>query len=468
MLTVAIVLFFVTTLLIVQVATRNRPLKMYRPLDDDDVPFPAAGQASTVFSLAALFGCYAGIFLLIGGLGVLGVAAGSAAALFMIRAAQADHSGGYESFLEDMRLRFHETRTVFFALFVLQLGFAVSELVFLRVVLLEAFGLTPSAASYAAIAVAVVGYCYCLTGGYNTVFRTDVVQLLTVTGMCVLLLIALCLSFSLSSFLTAAAGKMVHHGGYWTAGLFPWRWIDGVLDVLTGFLLGLAFLLVSPDTWKRVYIVSRSTRTHPVLLLVAAAAFPFVAITPLILALPNLPHGVVDPSVFLQSLASSPLLLGATLIGVFASFLSAFDSALISATHVSLIAARHRRPTLEELDRYRLLAALHFVIISLLFVIGSRFGNPGIMATILMGTYPVLGGLLIGTRGATRNLPPGVFGLLFLLGCAGWIAWVLHDEARFHVGRTTDLNLVPGAGCCLLATAAISWILSWLPHGEVE
>lgn len=468
MLTVAIVLFFVTTLLIVQGATRTRPLKMYRPLDDDAVPFPAAGQASTVFSLAALFGCYSGIFMLIGGLGVLGVAAGSAAALLLIRASQASHRGGYETFLEDIRLRFADARTLFLALFVLQLGFAISELVFLRVVLLAAFGLTPSTASYAAIAVAIVGYCYCLTGGYNTVFRTDIVQLVTVAGMCVLLLGSLCMSMPLSRFMTAAAGKMIHHGGYWTAGLFGWPWVERILDVATGFLLGFAFLLVSPDTWKRVYIVSRSRPKHAVLLLLLAAAFPFVAITPLILALPGLAHGVVDPSIFLRSMSGSQVLLGTTLIGVFASFLSSFDSALISATHVSLIAARQRRPTLEELDRFRLLAALHFFIVSVLFVLGSRFGNPGIMATILMGTYPVLGGLLIGTRAATRNLPTGAFGLLFLIGCAAWIGFVLTDETRFAVGRTTDLNLVPGAGCCLLASAAVSWILSWFPRREVE
>ncbi|MBV8517658.1 MAG: hypothetical protein JO197_09685 [Acidobacteria bacterium] len=464
MLTVAIVLFFVTTLLIVQVAIRNRPLKLYRPLDDDDVPFPAAGQASTVFSLAALFGCYPGIFLLIGGIGFVGVAGGSAAALLLIRAAQAGHEGGYETFLEDFRDRFRDTGTFFFALFILQIGFAISELVFLRVVLLLAFGLSPSTASYAALAVAVVGYCYCLTGGYNTVFRTDIVQLLTVAGMCLLLLGALATSLSLPEFLTAAGAKMVHHGGYWTAGFFRWSWVERILDFSSGFLLGFAFLLVSPDTWKRVYIVSRVPSRRGISLLFVAAAFPFVAITPLVLALPNLPHGVVDPTVFLQRLAGNRILLGATLIGVFASFLSSFDSALIAATHVSLLSARRARPALEELDRFRYLAALHFVIVSLVFVIGSRFGNPGIMATILMGTYPVLGGLLIGTRAGTRNLPSGAFGLVFLLGCVAWIVFTMSDEMRFEVGRTTDLNFVPAAGCVLLASAAMSWILSWIPQ----
>jgi hypothetical protein len=81
----------------------------------------------------------------------------------------------------------------------------------------------------------------------------------------------------------------------------------------------------------------------------------------------------------------------------------------------------------------------------------------------------VLGGLLIGTRAGHRNLPSGAFGLLFLLGCVAWIVFTMSDETRFQVGRTTDLNLVPGAGCMLLASAAISGILSWFPqHREEE
>src|SRR5258708_3968258 len=90
--------------------------------------------------------------------------------------------------------------------------------------------------------------------------------------------VALSTSLTLPRFLPAAAAKMVHHAGYWTAGSFGWPWLERVLDFSTGFLLGFAFLLVSPDTWKRVYIVSHPASRRGVWLLFMAAAFPFIAI----------------------------------------------------------------------------------------------------------------------------------------------------------------------------------------------
>src|SRR5256885_16617631 len=101
--------FFIATLLFVHFLTKAAPVPVAHPLDVDEVPFPAAGQASTVFSLTALFGAYYAMFVILGVYALIGVAAGSIAGLFLIRRAALDATETrYEAFLFPRPLRFDD------------------------------------------------------------------------------------------------------------------------------------------------------------------------------------------------------------------------------------------------------------------------------------------------------------------------------------------------------------------------
>ena len=460
---ISVGLFLASTLLVVHfTSTRHNPLKTYRPLDDDDVPFPAAGQASTVFSLSVLFGCYAGIFLLVGAAAIVGVTAGTATALFLIYLTRGNHREGYESFLEERQRTLGDAGMLAYFVQLTQVGLAVSELVFLRVLLITAFDIAPGMATMITLGVAFIGYCYCLIGGYNAVFRTDILQLIMIGIMCGVLIYGLLLQTTLHDFLHTAAMHIRHKRQYWSAGVTRPGAIEAVLDFATGFAAGCTFLLASPDTWKRVYIVSRPRRgrRRSMILLAAAAALPFLAVTPLILSLPPLPFGPINPQVFVSRLARTPLLLDAALLGVIASFLSAFDSALISAMHLNLLSRRSADPIFEEASRFRNLGGLQFLFIAVLFLVAIGFGNPALMATILMGTYAIAGGLILGTRGGTRSLPYGAVPSIIIVAFTAWFALILPDRAHFDVARSSDINFVPASATEFLATTAVALLLA--------
>src|SRR5882672_3279419 len=76
----------IASLLLVHFQMRAQPMPKRRPLNiDTGLPLPEAGQASTVFSLTALFGAYFGIYLVLGLPALAGLAFGTALGLVLTR-----------------------------------------------------------------------------------------------------------------------------------------------------------------------------------------------------------------------------------------------------------------------------------------------------------------------------------------------------------------------------------------------
>jgi hypothetical protein len=454
-----VAVFFMVALALVVTRQKER---LKRPLDDDAVPFPAAGQASTIFSLTALFAAYTGIFVIIGACAVAGLAAGSATALVLIARARRSEKGSYEGFLESRENVSSETLSIAYFLVLAQLGFAVSELLFLRGGLIVAFGLSARQATVAAVLVACIGYAYCLFGRYKGVFRTDILQLGVILLMCVGVLTHLMISRTPAEFLRAASQHFRHDAPYWRLVPTHSAVLQAIVDFVIAFPMGLAFLLASPDTWKRVFIVTNSEK-HPRRsfgMLIVAAALPFLLITPVVLMLPPVGNTTVDPMTIRGVLTERPAVLSILVLGVFSCFLSAFDSALISAVQLALVARRYRSPVDDELDRFHVRAGFAFLAAVFGYIAALSIPNPAFIATVLMGVYAVAGALILATAGGRRDPKNGTVMIVAAAGVALWMAKLLPDPGYRTMVRARDVQLVPVGVSLFIAVAIVVFALS--------
>ena len=81
-----VAVLLISSLLLVHLSLRARPMPKERPLDvDEGLPLPELCQSSTVFSLTALFGAYFGIALALGLPALIGLAFGTVLGLFLIQ-----------------------------------------------------------------------------------------------------------------------------------------------------------------------------------------------------------------------------------------------------------------------------------------------------------------------------------------------------------------------------------------------
>src|ERR1051325_5792897 len=172
-----------------------------QPLNvDEGLPLPEAGQASTVFSLSALFGAYFGIASVLGLPALTGLAFGTVVGLFLVRYWIVRRpSQRFEDFLFVL-FQGNEKNAVVYAMLLslVQCAYAGSELLILREVAKTALGLKSEQATLVAIGVAIIGYFYVLFGGYMAVFRTDVLQFFLVGIMA----------------LAASVFLIIHHGSF--------------------------------------------------------------------------------------------------------------------------------------------------------------------------------------------------------------------------------------------------------------
>ena len=153
----------------------------------------------------------------------------------------------------------------------------------LRGVLIIAFAIPDLHATVTVMLIATIGYTYCLLGGYNAVFRTDIVQLVMIVVMCFVLIAQLMARGTDVTAPAVLARFRGIHPGFWFADALPGRATSHAVDFAIGFPMGLMFLLASPDTWKRVFIVSkRDPHVRSLIALFAAGAFPFILIAPLV------------------------------------------------------------------------------------------------------------------------------------------------------------------------------------------
>jgi hypothetical protein len=451
--------FLILTLLYVSFFFRTHPLDRERPLDtDDQLPFPAAGQASSIFSLSALFGAYLGMFVFLDPAVILGVVTGGVTSLVLVRwAIRKSEKETFEGFLT--WVLFEKTdrgpTTIATLLFCVQLGFAVSELLILRDLLSSGFSLSPSHATAFATAVAVVAYFYCLMGGYGAVFRTDIVQFVFVVALCVSLSIHQMITGSETDTIAAACGSWSAFAG------FPYL-VRVPLFFTIGAAMGFSFLAASPDSWKRVFVVSRRKR-HPrraFVILVAAGLAPFVLILPLVTSLAPDANGPLDFFEALPNLSQSPLLLAIVLFGLVASFLSSFDSSLLSTVHIAYLVSQ--RPGLRAkvgIDAYYLAISGSFFAISFLFFALVGLGNAYFLANALLAPFALFGGcavfLLARPQGCgfPRNVlwvSPVVLSL--------WVVYLLWQPALLESPSARQLDTVP-IGMLFFFAAALAGLL---------
>lgn len=429
-----------------------------RPLDvDSGLPLPEVGQASTVFSLTALFGAYLGIHLLLGVPALLGLATGTVLALFLIRSwIEKTGADTFDSFLYSFLGTKKGNSTVLaVVLSMIQCSYAASELLILKDVADLSLGVRYDHATLMVVALGVIAYFYVLIGGYIAVFRTDVLQFILVSLMC---LIAAMLAIRDGTVSGSTSTLLLGpRPGYWNLPLASPRVLLYSYHFVLGSVMGLGFLLASPDAWKRVFLVSsaRKTRRTRFAIFATVGAAPFLLLIPIGAWSRQIPDGAISVDQIWSGVIASTALFVATALGLISSFLSAFNGALLSSVHVGLVARRHLGEVPSELPRFHWLMVSALLTIFFLFAAMLTFGNPYILANFLMGPYASIAGLLVATRGTIERMPDQSLIWILTAGCAAWFVYVVGAVGIPAVPTTYQVNTVPG-GVLLFALTAVA------------
>jgi len=260
-------------------------------------------------------------------------------------------------------------------------------------------GVRPEHAALLASCLGVIAYFYVLFGGYVAVFRTDVLQFGFVVVMAGAILVMAPEHLSSGGW----AISLLLRKGYWEIPPVQSEELLFAYHFCVATVMGLGFIIASPDAWKRVFLVADSKRK----LKRRFAVFMFAGIAPFVLLVPlgavsgRLPDGIVDPAILWNGVLASNTLFVATALGLIASFLSAFNSAILGAVHVSLIARRQPGSPSETRDFHWLMSA-YLVVVCLLFGALSTQNNPYLLGNVLIGPFAVVAGILVGGRGRPR------------------------------------------------------------------
>jgi Na+/proline symporter len=284
----ALAVLLICSLLLAHFSVRAQPLRRSRPLDvDAGLPLPEVSQASTVFSLTALFGAYFGIFVVLGLPALAGVGCGTVLSLFAIRhwISESDPNS-FEEFLTRVFSDGNRNGVGLAVLLsLIQCCFAASELLILREISRVLLNLQPHQATLMAVAIVLVGYFYVLFGGYIAVFRTDILQFVFVAAMA--------LAFSVYVIAVGHSGlleKLLPRPGYWEFPLSALKVpiVTYTYQFLIGVVMGFSFLAAAPDTWKRVFIVTklRSQTLMRFWLFVVVGMLPFIMLAPVVFSMP--------------------------------------------------------------------------------------------------------------------------------------------------------------------------------------
>lgn len=439
------------------------------PLDvDDGLPLPEAGQASTVFSLSGLFGAYFGIASVLGLPAVAGLAFGTVLALIAIRYwIVSRRPERFEQFLFGL-LQGKNRNAVIYALLLclVQCAFAASELLILREVAKTALGLKSEQATLVAIGVAIVGYFYILLGGYVALFRTDVLQFMMVVMMALVSGAFILLTYPN----IAWSSRLLPRPDYWNVPLIGTGKGIYFYHFAIAAVMGFGCLAASPDTWKRVFQVTRRKGQSSVRFLTFATVgvVPYLILLPFVFAIGPIPDGPLrEGLIFLPSLSSNLVFVAASL-GLVASFLSSFDGALLAAVHVGLMLQRKKSRAAAEKE----ISRFHWLMVAALFTVFFLFkalyhsGNVYLLANFLMGFYALIGGLQLGTKGAVTRLPEnGLLGIV-IVGCAAWLIYFVQSGLP-DIPTTYQLNTVP-AGVLMFVSTAVTCRLLLLSRRPVK
>jgi hypothetical protein len=454
-----VAILLISSLLLVHFSIRAQPMPKTRPLDvDEGLPLPEAGQASTVFSLSGLFGAYFGIASVLGLPALAGLAFGTVIALFAIRYwIVSRQPNRFESFLFGL-LEGNERNAVVYALLLslVQCAFAGSELLILREVAKTALGLKSEQATLVAIGVAIIGYFYILLGGYVALFRTDVLQFLMV-GMMTLVSGAFLL---IRHPPIAWSARLLPRPGYWEVPFVGSGRGVYVYHFVIAAVMGFGCLAASPDTWKRVFQVSkRKSRSKFRFLTFAGVGIaPYLVLFPFVIAIGPIPDGPLKQGLIFLPALSSNLLFVAAALGLVASFLSSFDGALLASVHVGLMLQRKKAKAERELSRFHWLMVAALFTVFFIFKALYHSGNVYLLANFLMGAYALIGGIHLGTRGAVARLPENSLLWIVVIGSAAWLIYFVQAGPP-EIPTTYQLNTVPSGVLLFLLTAATCQLL---------
>jgi hypothetical protein len=288
------------------------------------------------------------------------------------------------------------------------------------------------------------------------VFRTDVLQFMLVGIMA----------------LASSAFLLIHHppidwstrllprAGYWTIPLTSSKVSLYVYHFAIAAVMGFGLMAASPDTWKRVFQVNkRMSRPRPrFVTFVIVGLAPYLVLLPFVLSVGPIPDGPLQEGLVVLPALSSNLVFIAAALGLVASFLSSFDSALLASVHVVLMIHRRKSQVASELSRFHWLMVAALLAIFFLFLSLYHFGNVYLLANFLMGLYAFIGGLHLGTGGDVSRLPANSLLWLAILGTVAWIIYFV-AEGLPDVPTTYQLNTVPGAVLLCVVIAVVGQIL---------
>jgi hypothetical protein len=459
---IVIVIVLSVSLLVVHYSVRSRPISARRPLDvDKGLPLPEVGQASTVFSLTALFGAYLGIYLMLGVPALAGLAFGTVLGLFVIRHWISKHNPpSFEAFLVSMLGRKNGNGDSFATLVsIAQCAYAASELLILKEASQQALGMRADQAMLFAVATGIIGYFYVLFGGYLAVYRTDILQFVLLASLALALGAYLLASGSLAPWNRGIWPRP----GYWSLPIAP---TDGIgkyiFHFVIGAIMGFGLFGAAPDAWKRVFVVSRLriNTTARFAAFAAVGVAPFLVLVPFAHALRPVPDGPISlQNAFPASPARDPLFIAASL-GLIACFLSSFNSALLASVHVRLIQLRTARPVERELSRFHWLMVVMLILIFSLFAILSTFGNPYMLGNLLLGVYAVIAGIQAGTIAHPARLPRNCVLWVSASGILTWFLYLAAVGGLPSIPSTYEVNTVPFGAALFVITALTCWSLS--------
>jgi hypothetical protein len=210
-------------------------------------------------------------------------------------------------------------------------------------------------------------------------------------------------------------------------------------------LMGVGFIVASPDVWKRVYLVSKTRQGSKkrFAFFVTAGATPFLLLVPMAGAVPHIPDGIIDANAIWARAASNEALFVAAALCLVASFLSAYNGALTLAVHLGVIAQRRTHASDNEITRFYWLMAVALCVIVCGFAALNSVRNPYLLGNFLLGPYAVLSGIYLGGR-SLQFFPRGAVVWIVTLGIVGWFVYCA-SRGMPEVPSTYQINTVPVA-----------------------
>lgn len=467
MIGIAIATSLIASLLLVHFSLRRQPMPHDRPLDvDTGLPLPELGQASTVFSLSALFGAYFGIHLLLGFPAVLGLATGTVLALFLLRIRVEQVAA--KSFDHFLTIAFDGKSSnlipLAMAISATQCLYATSELLIFQGIADTSLGMRSDHASLLAISIGVVAYFYVLFGGYMAVFRTDVLQFLFVLGMGLVVLI-----FTDFQLFTGHNSVLVFpRPGYWPLPMNGPSALLYTYHFTIGTLLGISFIIASPDAWKRVYLVSTGENKSSLrfAFFVTAGGGPFALLFAVDQVTSSIPDGPMNLAGVWTGMLTSSILFGATFVALIASFLSAFNGALLTSVHIGLVIRRHLKPLADERSRFHWLMSSTLLAIFFLYTAMRALENPYLLGNVIFGLYAPVAAILLGTRGLADALPRGSVHWILTTSVTGWMVYFISEMGVPKVPTTFQINTIAGGILIFTLAFLVTRLLVYLEvHG---